>query len=69
MFIDIEEENGALIDRLEVQADTVPRVGELIHLPEASASLQGAQKLLVVEVCHQLDDGLMEAVVRCRPKE
>ncbi len=67
MFIDIETKNGALVDRVEVKADTVPRVGELIHLPEPSSDLQGAQALMVIEVHHQLNDGLLETVVRCRP--
>lgn len=67
MFIDIETKNGSLIDRLEVKADTAPRVGEEIHLPAPSSDLQNAALLMVIEVYHQLDDGLLETVVRCRP--
>lgn len=64
MFIDIETADGTLLDRSEVKVDCTPRVGEEIHLPEA---FHGTDKLVVVQVYHQLDDGLMEAVVRCRP--
>lgn len=69
MFIDLENPDGTLIDRVEVKADTVPRVGEEIRLPEESKDLGQNKRLVVIEVYHQLDDGLMEAVVRCRTKE
>lgn len=67
MLIEIETKNGTLVDRVEVKADAVPRVGEEIVLPGPSAALQGSQRLMVIEVYHELDDGLLDAVVRCRP--
>lgn len=68
MFIDLENSDGTLIDRVEVKADGVPRVGEEIRLPEESKDFGQNKQLVVIEVYHQLDDGLMEAVVRCRTK-
>lgn len=67
MFIDIENKNGSLVDRIETTATTTPRVGEEIVLPAPDPDLQGAQRLMVFEVYHELDDGLLATVVRCRP--
>lgn len=67
MLIEIMTKNGTLVDMQEVDGDIVPRVGEEITLPEPSAQLQGSDRLMVQEVIHQMDDGLMVAVVRCRP--
>lgn len=67
MIIEIESKNGALTQTIQASGSAVPRVGEEIDLAQDGGYLQGATRLMVLEVTWRLADNQLTPLVRCRP--
>jgi len=67
MIIEISTKNGALSQTVNVAGITVPRVGEEIDLAQDGGYLQGATRLMVIEVVYRLEADHLTPIVRCKP--
>lgn len=67
MIIQIETKNGAIASTIESQSAYVPRVGEEVNLAQDGGYLQGATRLMVIEVSYTLQSDQLTPFVRCRP--
>lgn len=65
MILEIYQKNFALIKEIEVEAEFLPRTGEIIVAEEYSDDLRGMIYLLVRSVSHILKGDQMVAVVDC----
>lgn len=67
MIIQIETKNGAISKSINATGMAVPRAGEEIDLAQDGGYLQGATRLMVLEVIYRLESDRLTPVVRCRP--
>ena len=67
MIIEIETKNGSLTKTINVTGMAVPRAGEEIDLEQDGGHLQGATRLMVLDVIYRLAGDHLTPVVRCRP--
>lgn len=67
MIIEMETKNGSLSKTINAAGIAVPRAGEEIELAQDAGYLQGATRLMVLEVVYQLSGDHLTPVVRCRP--
>lgn len=67
LILEIETKNGALTKTIHASGMAIPRAGEEIDLEQDGGHLQGATRLMVLEVIYKLANNHLTPVVRCRP--